>query len=60
MRCGIPAKRTDRWGSSQRAGWEDQCRTLEQKDYEEKQGIRFEQVAKNPGRKQVAKVMLNR
>ena len=30
------------------------------RDYEEKEGIRLEQVAKNPGRKQVAKMMLNR
>ena len=46
-------------------GWPDECHTPEQKDaylrdHEEKEGIRLEQVAKNPGRKQVAKMMLNR
>ena len=47
------------------AGWPDECRSREEKeaylrDYKEKEGIQLENVAKNPGRKQVAKMMLNR
>ena len=46
------------------AGWPSWCQTQEQKDsyvrqYKEKEGITLENVAKNPGRKQVAKLMLN-
>ena len=47
------------------AGWPKECRSREEKeaylrDYKEKEGIQLENVAKNPGRKQVAKMMLNR
>ena len=46
------------------AGWPRWCTTPEQKQqyvrqYKEKEGIDLENVAKNPGRKQVAKLMLN-
>ena len=46
------------------AGWPSWCQTEEQKQqykrmYKEKEGITLENVAKNPGRKQVAKLMLN-
>ena len=46
------------------AGWPRWCQTQQQKDeylrrYKEKEGIDLENVQKNPGRKQVAKLMLN-
>ena len=46
------------------AGWPRWCETDEQKReylrrYKEKEGIALQNVAKNPGRKQVAKLMLN-
>lgn len=46
------------------AGWPSCCETLEQQEayiaeYEAKEGIRLENIANNPGRKAVAKVMLN-
>ena len=46
------------------AGWPSWCETEAQKQqyirrYKEKEGIDLENVAKNPGRKQVAKLMLN-
>ena len=46
------------------AGWPGWCQTDEQKRaykrmYKDKEGITLENVAKNPGRKQVAKLMLN-
>ena len=46
------------------AGWPRWCQTPEQQReyvrlYKEKEGITLENVAKNPGRKQVAKLMLN-
>ena len=46
------------------AGWPRGCQTDEQKEaykqaYWEQENIRLEHVAKNPGRKQVAKLMLN-
>ena len=46
------------------AGWPRWCNTQQQKNdylqqYKEKEGITLENVAKNPGRKQVAKLMLN-
>ena len=46
------------------AGWPRWCQTDEQKQqylqqYQEREGITLEQVEKNPGRKQVAKLMLN-
>ena len=47
------------------AGWPEESRTTEQKqaylrEYREKEGIHLEHVAKNSGRKQVAKMTLNR
>ena len=49
------------------SGWPSWCETLEQKreyilDYEQKEGIRLDvaNIAKNPGRKATAKLMLNR
>ena len=66
-RVGLFADYVNTWLKikQESAGWPDECHTPEQKDaylrdYEEKEGIRLEQVAKNPGRKQVAKMMLNR
>ena len=46
------------------SGWPKHCDTQEQKeqyveDFEAKQGIKLENIQKNPGRKQVAKSMLN-
>ena len=46
------------------AGWPSWCQTPAQKQqyiqqYKDKEGITLEHVAKNPGRKQVAKLMLN-
>ena len=46
------------------AGWPRWCQTQEQKQrykrqYKEKEGITLQNVEKNPGRKQVAKLMLN-
>ena len=46
------------------AGWPRWCITQEQKDsyireYKRREGIELRNVAKNPGRKQVAKLMLN-
>ena len=46
------------------AGWPSWCQTEEQKQeykrlYKEKEGIELQNVQKNPGRKQVAKLMLN-
>ena len=46
------------------AGWPRWCQTPEQKQqyirqYREKEGITLQNVEKNPGRKQVAKLMLN-
>ena len=46
------------------SGWPKHCDTQEQKDqhvedFEAKEGIKLENIQKNPGRKQVAKSMLN-
>ena len=47
------------------AGWPEGCNTDEQKaeylrEYEEREGIVLENVAENPGRKAIAKLLLNR
>ena len=47
------------------AGWPEGCETDEQKaqylrDYEDREGIVLEYVAENPGRKAIAKLLLNR
>ena len=47
------------------AGWPEGCETEAQKteylrEYEEVEGITLENVAENPGRKAIAKLLLNR
>lgn len=47
------------------AGWPEDCHTREEKDtyiraYQEREGITLENMVKNPGRKTLAKLMLNR
>ena len=47
------------------AAWPKECVTEEQKaeylrDYEEHEGIKQENIADNPGRKSIAKMLLNR
>lgn len=47
------------------SGWPDHCDKQEKKDqlvkdFEEREGIKLENIEKNPGRKQLAKLMLNR
>ena len=47
------------------AGWPEDCETESQKaayvrEYEEVEGIKLENVAENPGRKAIAKLLLNR
>ena len=47
------------------AGWPEGCETEAEKaeylrEYEEKEGIQLENVAENPGRKAIAKLLLNR
>ena len=47
------------------SGWPDHCDTQEKKDqfvkdFEAREGIKLENIEKNPGRKQLAKLMLNR
>lgn len=46
------------------SGWPSECATQEQKDqhvkdFEAREGIKLENMEKNPGRKQVAKLTLN-
>ena len=68
-KTGLFAEYVDKWLrlKQESAGWPSWCQTLEQKreyilDYEEKEGIRLDvaKIAKNPGRKATAKLMLNR
>ena len=66
-RVGLFADYVNTWLKikQESAGWPDDCRTQEQKDayiraYEQKEGITLEHVAKNPGRKTLAKLLLNR
>jgi len=66
-RVGLFADYVNTWLKikQESAGWPDGCRTQEQKDtyiraYEQKEGTTLEHVAKNPGRKTVAKLLLNR
>ncbi|CAH3184361.1 unnamed protein product [Porites lobata] len=65
-RVGLFADYVNTWLKikQESAGWPEECRSREEKqayirDYYEKEGIHLEHVAKNPGRKQVAKLMLN-
>ena len=65
-RVGLFADYVNTWLKikQESAGWPSWCQTDEQKQqylrrYKEKEGITLKNVAKNPGRKQVAKLMLN-
>ena len=68
-RTGLFANYIDTWLKlkQESAGWPAWCQTLEQKReyilrYQEREGIRLDiaSIAKNPGRKATAKLMLNR
>ena len=68
-RTGLFADYVNTWlqVKQQAAGWPSWCQSLEQKrnyiiNYKEQEGIRLDisQIAKNPGRKATAKLMLNR
>ena len=68
-RTGLFKNYVDTWLKlkQESAGWPGWCQTLEQKreyvmNYEEREGIRLDiaSIAKNPGRKVTAKLMLNR
>ena len=68
-KTGLFAEYVDKWLKlkQESAGWPSWCETLEQKreyilEYEQKEGIRLDvaNIAKNPGRKATAKLMLNR
>ena len=68
-KTGLFAEYVDKWlkQKQESAGWPSWCQSLEQKreyilDYEQKEGIRLDvaKIAKNPGRKAIAKLMLNR
>ena len=65
-RTGLFADYVNTWLKikQESAGWPDDCRTPEEKQnyirrYQEREGITLENVAKIPGRKQLAKMMLN-
>ena len=66
---GLFANYVNKWLKikQEASGWPSWCQTLEQKrnyimNYQEREGIRLDinQIAKNPGRKATAKLMLNR
>ena len=68
-RTGLFADYVNTWLKlkQESAGWPSCCQTLEQKReyilrYQEREGIRLDiaSIAKNPGRKATAKLMLNR
>ena len=63
---GLFAPYVDTWlkHKTEASGWPANCITDEQKaeyvkQYEEHEGVKLEKIEKNPGRKQVAKLMLN-
>ncbi|CAH3168038.1 unnamed protein product [Porites lobata] len=67
-KTGLFAEYVDKWLKlkQESAGWPSWCETLEQKrryiqEYQEREGIRIDisKIAKNPGRKATAKLMLN-
>ena len=69
QRTGLFADYVDKWLKlkQEASGWPSWCQTLEQKRnyilrYQEREGIRLDisKIAKNPGRKATAKLMLNR
>lgn len=68
-RTALFADYVDKWLQikQEASGWPSWCETLEQKReyilrYQEREGIRLDssKIAKNPGRKATAKLMLNR
>jgi len=66
-RTGLFADYVNTWLKlkQESAGWPAECVTPEQKaayvqEYEEVEGIKLEHVAENPGRKAIAKILLNR
>ena len=68
-KTGLFAEYVDKWLrlKQESAGWPSWCETIEQKrkyiqEYQEREGIRLDigKIAKNPGRKATAKLMLNR
>jgi len=67
LRTGLFAEYVNTWLKlkQESAGWPAECVTDEQKaayvrQYEEVEGIKLENVAENPGRKAIAKMLLNR
>ena len=69
QKTGLFRDYVDKWLrlKQESAGWPSWCETMEQKrqyilNYEQKEGIRLDvaNIAKNPGRKATAKLMLNR
>ena len=69
QKTGLFRDYVDKWLrlKQESVGWPSWCETLQQKreyilDYEQKEGIRLDvaNIAKNPGRKATAKLMLNR
>ena len=68
-KTGLFREYVDKWLKikQESSGWPSWCQTVEQKreyilNYKEREGIRLDisQIAKNPGRKATAKLMLNR
>ena len=68
-KTGLFAEYVKKWLKTKQeaSGWPSQCVNIEQKrlyiqEYHEREGIRLDssQIAKNPGRKAIAKLMLNR
>ena len=66
-KTGLFSPYVDTWlkHKTEASGWPDHCDTREKKDqyvndFEAQEGIKLEKIEKNPGRKQVAKLMLNR
>lgn len=66
-RVGLFAEYVNTWLKlkQESAGWPTDCTTPEQKaeyirEYGEKEGIKLENIADNPGRKAIAKMLLNR
>ena len=67
QRTGLFAEYVNTWLKlkQESAGWPRECDTPEKKaeyvrQYEEHEGIKLENVAENPGRKSIAKMLLNR
>lgn len=67
LRVGLFADYVNTWSKQESAGWPSDCTTPEQKaeymrEYEEKEDIKLENIEDtgNPGRKAIAKILLNR